>query len=142
MELSCWRGAAAFEHIQEPAEPSSTNTVDSVLHKAVPCAGNRGRAVCQLPRPCQNCVQVSFPGHKTGAWCLRKRLQSGEDPEHVWVQVWVWLGPQWVWLKVKSIGHRKDSAWGGVCASQPHRGRGSQYQGTRMGHHMWHRQSR
>lgn len=28
----------------------------------------------------------------------------------------VCLGPQWAWLKVKSIGHRKDSGWGGGCA--------------------------
>lgn len=33
----------------------------------------------------------------------------------------VCLGPQWAWLKVKSIGHRKDSGWGGGCALNPTR---------------------
>lgn len=46
----------------------------------------------------------------------------------------VWLGPQWAWLKGKSIGHRKDSGLGAVgCAFTVPQGQRVTVQGHRMG---------
>lgn len=75
MELPCWRGMATFKHVQEPARPFLTNTDGRAASQSRNLCQEGEPAVCHLPGPCQNRVQVTFLGDKTLAQCPRKGLQ-------------------------------------------------------------------